>query len=57
MTGLCIDRPHPRMLLSRAVCDGGLFGHESMCLSDPQTETRPRDIFVRGSVSLFHLFH
>ncbi len=34
MTGLCIDRPHPRMLLSRAVCDGGLFGHESMCLSD-----------------------
>ncbi len=47
MTGLCIDRPHPRMLLSRAVCDGGLFGHESMCLLDPQTETSP----------LVHLFH
>ncbi len=43
---MCVDRPLPRMQISRTDCGGMLSGCESKRLSDPQIETSPWSLFV-----------
>ncbi len=52
---MCIDRPFPRMRISRMDCGGILSGCESKRPSDPPIETSPQGLFVGFTVKQFSL--